>query len=117
MYHLGHFFFTNLLWLLWLVLTSLLWVPIYLLANYLDRHAQHDILAWTIRVGFLAFFAGLYWLSRKISYHTMIEGLPLQKGFDLGLQDARLHLAFLPWIGHWFILSPDPEEKDEDLRP
>jgi hypothetical protein len=51
-----------------------------------------------------------------MSYHMTIEGFTFWKGVRAGFQDAQLHLAFLPLVGHWFIERRDirRDEVDED---
>jgi hypothetical protein len=109
----AHSILTKLLLILWTLVTSPLWFPLVWLAKKFNEHDEHEVLAGTICVILLAFFAGLYWLSKKMSYHMTIEGEPFGKSVKAGLLDARLHLAFLPLVGHWFMAKPDKRDNDD----
>jgi len=112
----AHFILSKILLLLCLIVTAPVWYPAARLASALEGGLQQDILAWTIRLSLLLFFFGLYWLSKRMSLHMTIEGKTFGRGVREGLQDARLHLAFLPLVGHWFIPDEDKRdfEKDDD---
>jgi len=111
----AHFILTKLLLILWLLVT----LPIWLLAIWLTKtaaaHGQQNILTWGIRLASILLFLGLYWLSKRMSSHMTFGGLRFAKGVEAGFQDARLHLAFLPIVGRWFMESSD-EPEDDDRR-
>lgn len=111
----AHFILTKMLWALWLIVTLPIWLPVVWLAESIEARGQQNILAWAIRLALLFLLIGLYWLSKKMSYHMTIEGLTFIKGVRAGFQDARLHLTFLPLVGHWFIERPDEREDDDSV--
>lgn len=110
----AHFILTKLLLALWLLVSLPLWLPMVWLAESIEASSQTNVLAWGIRIALTLFLFGLYWLSKRMSHHMTIEGLSFGKGVRAGYQDARLHLAFLPLVGHWFIDNQSKREDDDD---
>ena len=104
-------------------LTKLLWLPVALpicfsgrwLLHYLEKHNEPSALLWCLRLIGIAVIAGLYWLSKRMSYRMTIEGQKFACGVRAGLLDLRFHLAFLPLVGHWFAPRPEDERKHDAL--
>ena len=111
----AHFILTKLLLALWVIVTSPFWFPAAWLAQFIEIHKQENVLAWGIRLALLVFLVGLYWLSKKMSYHMTIEGLTFGKGVRAGFQDARFHLSFLPLVGHWFAERGGKGKNDDNV--
>ena len=75
------------------------------------------MLGWVICLVLLVLFFGLFWVAIRMSHHMTIAGKTFRCGAREGLQDARLHLAFLALVGHWFVPEKDIckfEQNDED---
>ncbi len=111
----AHFILTKLLLALWLLITLPMWLPAVWLAESIEASRYTNILAWGIRLALIVFLFGLYWLSKRMSHHMTIEGLSFGKGVSAGFQDARLHLAFLPLVGHWFAGRQSKRGDDDDV--
>jgi hypothetical protein len=113
---LAHFIMGKVLFALCLGLAAPVWYPAVRLASALEAGPQQNLLAWGLRLALVLMFFGLYWLAKNMSYHMTIEGKSFGRGIKEGLLDARLHLAFLPLVGHWF--TPEEEKRnfqdDED---
>ena len=105
----ANFILTKVLLALLLALALPIWLPTVWLAESIETHGNHSVLAWGIRLSLLVLFLGLYWLAKRMSYHMTIEGETFVQGVKSGFRDAKLHLAFLPVVGHWF-----SERKDDD---
>ena len=111
-----HFILSKVLFCLMGVLTLPVWYPAIQLAQHLEGRPQQSVVAWLIRIGALAFLVGAYWLARRMSYYIAIEQDSIHSGVKSGLRDARLHLAFLPLIGRWFMRDKHNRD-DDDHRP
>jgi hypothetical protein len=111
---LAHFILSKILLVLCLIIAAPVWYPAARLASALEAGPQQNILAWGIRLLLLVMLFGLYWLAKRMSYHMTIEGKAFRRGVKEGLLDARLHLAFLPLIGHWFAAEEDKRNWQED---
>ena len=110
----AHYILTKLLFVLLVVVTLPFSFPAFWLAKSITTRSEQNPLGWGIGLILLALIVGLYWLAKKMSYHMTIEGKPFWEGAKAGLLDARLHLAFLPLVGHWFMVSPDKQDQDDD---
>ena len=108
---LAHFILSKLLFVACLVLAAPIWYLGYLA---LEAGHQQKLLAWSIFLSLLLIFFGLYWLAKRMSYHMTIEQKPFARGVKEGLLDARLHLAFLPLVGQWFMPEEDKRNFEED---
>lgn len=104
---------TVLLWLLWVGVTSLCWVPVSWLAEFLENHGQH-IIPSGIRLALFVYMIALFWLSLRMAYYMTVEELSFGKGVKSGLKDVQIYLAFLPFIGHWFIKPSNDKTEDEN---
>ena len=63
-------------------------------------------------VGLLGTLFCHHWFARRVTHHFCIENRFFCDAIRNALWDARLRLAFLPCIGHWFVEKH--EEGDED---
>jgi hypothetical protein len=106
----AHFILSKILLLLCVGVAAPVWYPATRIMSTLEDSGQQQLLVWTIRVSLLLLLIGLYWLSKRMSYHMTIEGKSFGCGVMEGFREARLHLAFLPLVGHWFM--PDEDNRD-----
>ena len=111
---LAHFILSKLLFLLCIIIAAPVWYPAVLLGKALQAGEKQNVLGWAVGLALLCLFFGLYWLASRMSYHMTIEEKTFRCGVKGGLQDARLHLAFLPLVGHWFVPEKHLRDFDQD---
>jgi hypothetical protein len=110
----AHFIITKVLLILCAAVTAPFWYPAAWLASDLEARTQQNVLGWAIRVCLVVWFFCMYWFSKRMSHHMTIEGKTFVRGVKDGLLDARLHLAFLPLVGDWFMPEEDKRNYDTD---
>jgi hypothetical protein len=113
---LAHFMLSKILFLLCLIIAAPLWYPATRLASALEAGPQQNIIAWAIRMLLLLLVFGLYWLSKRMSHHMTIHEMTFGRGVMEGFHDVRLHLTFLPLVGHLFVNQEDKRKSEQDRR-
>jgi hypothetical protein len=68
-------------------------------------------LTWAICIFGLVYVIAAGWFANRTAHHYIFEVHSLYSSMKFAFYDARLRLAFLPGIGHWFMPADD---KDDD---
>jgi len=71
-------------------------------------------LTWTIAAFALAYLLAAGWFAKRTAHHYAFEKRNLYSSKVFACYDARLRLAFLPVVGHWFMPKDDKQEDDDD---
>jgi hypothetical protein len=110
----AHFLLTKLLLVLWAVVTLPVWLPLVWLARWLEARGDQQLLAWGIRIILFMALLALWWISKQMSYYMTVEKRTFRYGVKAGILDAKLRLAFVPLVGHWFDSKAEHFNKDDD---
>ena len=88
--------------------------PLPALWQYCEERWHLAALTWAIRLLAIIYIVVAAWFANRTAHHYALEHRNLYSSMRFAFYDARLRLAFLPGIGHWFMPKDDKPEDDDD---
>jgi hypothetical protein len=70
-------------------------------------------LTWAVCILALVYIVAAAWFANRTALHYVFEERNLRSSIRFAFDDARLRLASLPRIGHWF-MPKDQEDVDDE---
>ena len=78
--------------------------------DYLNHNPKYKDYGWPLAILGLIWFFTLPWLTKRAANYMVSHNVKMWAAMKLAVYDLRLILAFIPFVGHWFIPSKDEED-------